>query len=46
MEKIIIYGSKYGTTKAYAQELSKKTEIPIIEYSRANCKCASSALYI
>ncbi|NCD05615.1 MAG: hypothetical protein EOL97_05805 [Spirochaetia bacterium] len=34
MEKIIIYGSKYGTTKAYAQELSKKTEIPIIEYSK------------
>jgi len=24
MENIIIYGSKYGTTKSYAEELTKK----------------------
>lgn len=31
---IIIYGSKYGTTKSYAMKLSDKTDIPIIEYSK------------
>lgn len=31
--KIIIYGSKYGTTKEYALELSKKTGIKVEEYS-------------
>ena len=30
--KIIIYGSQYGTTKEYAQELSKKTGIKVEEY--------------
>lgn len=30
--KIIICGSIYGTTKKYACELSKKTEIPAISY--------------
>lgn len=30
--KIIIYGSIYGTTKKYACELSKETEIPAISY--------------
>ena len=30
--KIIIYGSQYGTTKQYAQELSKKTGIKAEEY--------------
>lgn len=32
--KIIIYGSQYGTTKQYAQELSKKTGIKAEEYSK------------
>ncbi len=31
--KIIIYGSQYGTTKQYAQELSKKTGIDAEEYT-------------
>lgn len=31
--KIIIYGSKYGTTEQYAQELSKKTGIQTEEYT-------------
>ena len=33
MERIIIYGSKYGTTKRYAEELSQRTGIPC-----RNCK--------
>ena len=32
--KIIIYGSKYGTTKQYAMELSKKTNIKAESYDR------------
>lgn len=31
--KIIIYGSKYGTTKQYAEELSKRTNIKVEEYT-------------
>lgn len=31
--KIIIYGSKYGTTKQYAEELSKRTNIKAEEYT-------------
>ena len=30
--KIIIYGSQYGTTKKYALELSKKTDIKSVSY--------------
>jgi len=30
--KIIIYGSKYGTAKQYAMELSKKTNIKAESY--------------
>ena len=30
--KIIIYGSQYGTTKKYALELSKKTDIQAVSY--------------
>ena len=30
--EIIIYGSQYGTTKQYAQELSKRTGIQAEEY--------------
>ena len=32
MSNIIIYGSHYGITKQYAQELSKKTNIEAISY--------------
>lgn len=31
--KIIIYGSKYGTTKQYAEELSKRTNIKAEKYT-------------
>ncbi|MBR6024700.1 MAG: hypothetical protein IK044_07115 [Methanobrevibacter sp.] len=34
--KIIIYGSKYGTTEQYAQELSKKTGIKSEEYTNVH----------
>ena len=33
MDRIIIYGSKYGTTRRYAEELSRRTGIPC-----RNCK--------
>ena len=32
MNKIIIYGSIYGTTKMYAEELAKETKISIIPF--------------
>lgn len=32
MSKIIIYGSYYGTTKQYALELSRRTNIEVIDY--------------
>ena len=31
--KIIIYASQYGSTKQYAEELSKRTGIETVEYS-------------
>lgn len=34
--KIIIYASQYGTTKRYAEELSKKTGIKAQEYKDIN----------
>jgi menaquinone-dependent protoporphyrinogen IX oxidase len=34
--KIIIYGSQYGTTKQYGDELSKKTGIKAVKYSDVN----------
>ena len=33
MNRIIIYGSKYGTTKKYASELSKKLNSVVISYN-------------
>ena len=36
MNKIIIYGSKYGTTEQYAKELSKRLNIETIEYENVN----------
>lgn len=32
MNNIIIYGSKYGTTKKYAEELSRRTNIQVISF--------------
>ena len=32
MKSIIIYGSHYGTTKKYADELSKRTNIQAISF--------------
>ena len=36
MNGIIIYGSHYGTTKQYAEELSKRTNIQAISYENVN----------
>lgn len=32
MKKLIIYGSEYGSTKAYALKFSEMTNIPLIDY--------------
>ena len=32
MKSLIIYGSQYGTAKAYATKLSEITEIPCVSY--------------
>lgn len=34
MSEIIIYGTQYGTTKLYAEELSKKIHIPTISFDK------------
>ena len=36
MNSIIIYGSHYGTTKQYAEELSKRTDIKVIFFKNVN----------
>ena len=36
MERLIIYGSQYGTTKRYAQRFSEMTGIPFLSYEAAN----------
>lgn len=36
MNSIIIYGSHYGTTKQYAEELSKRTNIKAISFKKFN----------
>lgn len=36
MSNIIIYGSRYGTTKQYAEELSKRTNIKAISFKKVN----------
>lgn len=38
MNNIIIYGSHYGTTKQYAEELSKRTNIKAISFKKFNQK--------
>ena len=35
MKSIIIYGSRYGSARRYAQELSKQTGIPDVSYQEA-----------
>lgn len=47
MKTIIIYGSKYGTSKAYAIELSRKTNIEVLDYkSVKNLDDYTSIIYI
>ena len=47
MRKVIIYGSKYGTTKVYAQELAKRTGILNIEYNKiVSLENYSTIIYI
>lgn len=47
MKEIIIYGSKYGSAKRYAEELSKKTGIPTVRYEDAgNIGAANTLVYI
>ena len=36
MSNIIIYGSHYGTTKQYDEELSRRTNIKSIPYGEIN----------
>ena len=36
MNSIIIYGSHYGTTKQYAEELSKRTNIEAVSFQKLN----------
>ena len=35
MDQIIIYGSQYGSTYRYAQQLSEETNIPAVSYREA-----------
>ena len=32
MKSVILYGSRYGSARRYAQELSKQTDIPAVSY--------------
>lgn len=36
MKRIIVYGSHYGTAKAYAEKMSEMTGVPVINYE--DCK--------
>ena len=38
MSNIIIYGSHYGTTKQYAEELSRRTNIEAISFEKVSSK--------
>lgn len=35
MKTLILYGSQYGTTKRYADELSRLTGLPAVSYEKA-----------
>lgn len=39
MDNIIIYGSKYGSSRKYAEELSKQTGIPAIDFQTSPDLC-------
>lgn len=34
MKKLIVYGSQYGSSKAYAEKFSQLTEIPAVSYAK------------
>ena len=36
MKNIIVYGSNYGTTKQYANELSRRTNMKVISFKKVN----------
>ena len=36
MKSIIVYGSNYGTTKQYANELSRRTNMKVISFKKVN----------
>ncbi len=36
MNSIIVYGSNYGTTKQYADELSRRTNMKVISFKKVN----------
>jgi len=47
MDKIIVYGSQYGTTKRYADEISKRTAIKDVDYHEVRCLSAyETVLYL
>ena len=35
MEQIILYGSRYGSTRRYAEKLSELTGVPAFSYKQA-----------
>ena len=44
---IIIYGTQYGTAKKYAEELSRRTEIPCVNYEKVEAiNSYSTIIYI
>lgn len=46
MEKVILYGSNYGTAKRYADELSKRTGIKALAYNEvSSLSCYDTILY-
>lgn len=38
MNALIVYGSQYGTTKRYAEQLSEMINLPVISYEVKNIK--------
>lgn len=47
MSQLIIYGSKYGSTKIYALELSKKTKIEAMEFKKVgNIDKINTVIYL
>ncbi len=44
MEHIILYGSRYGSTRRYAESLSKQTGIPAVSYKDAPDLCGMKTI--